>query len=163
MLLLKKLGRSVLAICCFLIGVFCYSLVLAPINLPFLLKLPADADTVFAAVFALVFACVATVISRAKWCLEEDMLRTEDGKLGSLLRCVLASREWIADVIVFAAYDLVLATVIGVTSEAPWYTVAAGVAMLVVGGALAFGVLDCLLYVLARKRGERKLKKRKRR
>ena len=158
-LLLKKLGMSILTICCFLIGVFCYSLVLAPVNLPFLLKLPADADTVFAAVFALLFVCAVTVISRAKWCLEEDMLVTEDGKLGSLFRCVLTSQEFLADVIVFAVCDLALVTVIGVTSGVLWYTVLAGIAMMVVGGTLAFAVLDCALYVMARKRVDRKLRK----
>lgn len=162
MLLLKKFGRSILTICCFLIGVFCYSLVVAPVNLPFLLKLPADADAIFAAIFALIFVCVATVISRTTWCLEEDMLWTEDGKFGSLLHCVLTSQDFVADVIVFAVYDLVLVTLIGVTSGAPWYRAVAGIALLVVGGTLVFATLDCSLYIFARRRGDRKLKKRHR-
>lgn len=158
-LLLEKLGMSVLVVCCFLIGIFGYSLTLAPINLPFLLKLPVEADSIFAAVFALLFVCVATVITRTTRCIEEDMFLMEDGKLGSLLRCVLTSWEYIADVIVFALLNLILEIVIGVTSGAPWYAVVSGIAIMVVGGMLAFALLDCILYVFARKRADRRLRK----
>jgi hypothetical protein len=154
---------SVLVVCCFLIGVFCYSLVIAPFNLSFLLKLPADADVVFAAVFALLFVCVATVVSRTKWCLEEDMLQTEEGKVGTLFLCVLTSQEFLADVVVFAAWDFVTSVSIGVTSTAAWWWLLLGTVMLVVCSSLLFAALDCMLYVIARKRADRKLRKNQKR
>lgn len=160
-LLLNKFGRSLLTILAFFAGVFCWGLVIYPFNLPYLLHLPSETtDAVIGTVFALLFVCVATVMVRTNWCLEEDMFwQREDEKARPLFLCVLTSREWLADVIVFAVWDLLFQGYIGITSGVAWYTVFVVTAALVVGSTLAFSLLDCLLYVIARKRADRRLRK----
>lgn len=161
-LLLKKFGRSLLTICAFIIGIFCWGLTIYPFNLPYLLHLPGEAtDAVIGTVFALLFVCVATVIVRTNWCLEEDMFwQSEDEKARPLFLCVLTSQEFIADLIVFAVWDLALSVSIGATSAAPLWWLLLGTVILMVGGTALFAVLDCLLYVIARKKANRQLHKR---
>lgn len=158
-LLLKKLGMSVITVLVFFVGAFGYGLVIAPFNLPYLLKLPAEANEVFGAIFMLVFVCVVTVIVRADWCIEEDMFCQDEDEQRPLFWRVLISCEFLADVIVFAVEWLVFVTVIGVTSGEPWFSVALGVVLLVLGATAAFAVLDCLLYIIARKRADHRLRK----
>ena len=160
-LLLKKFGMSFLvALVCF-VGMFCYGLVLYPINLPYLLKISAEADYVFAMIFALIFVSVATIRVRTKYCFEEDLFFAGEEDAPSLLRRVVTSQEYLADVIVFAVWVLIYAGVVGGTSGAPWYRVVLGSAILLVSSVMAFAVLDCLLYVIARKKADKQLRKRK--
>ena len=160
-LLLKKLGMSFLvAVVCF-VGMFCYGLVLYPINLPYLLKMPAETDYVFAMIFALIFVSVATIRVRTKWCFEEDLFFAVEEDAPPLMRRVVTSQEYLADVIVFAVWVLIYTGVVGGTSGAPWYRVVLGSAILLVSSVLAFAVLDCLLYVIARKKADKQLRKRK--
>ncbi|MBR3778520.1 MAG: hypothetical protein IKL13_02185 [Clostridia bacterium] len=142
-------------------GIFCWGLVIYPFNIPYLLHLPAEeTDAVIGTVFALLFVCVATVAVRTKWCLEEDLfLLSEDEKARPLFLRVVTSEEWIADGIVFAVWALTLAVVSGITSGAIWYRVVLGVVELTLGSTALFAVLDCVLYAIARKRADRRLRK----
>ncbi len=160
-LLLGKVGMSLLTIGCFFVGMFGYGLILLPFNLPYLLKISADAEYYFMGIFALVFVCVATVMVRAKWCFETDLFfSSADTRLRSLFLRVVRSQEFVADLIVFALWDLVMITITGVRSQVPWYAAVTGNAVLLVGGTLVFAVLDCVLYIIARKRADRRLPRR---
>lgn len=159
-LLLKKLGMSILTMIVFILGIFGWGLTLYPFNFPYLLQLSPDADYVIAFVFALLFTCVVTVTVRGKWCFENDVFFSKKEKRFRALLCrIVTSQDFIADVAVFALWDFAVSLRIGLGTHVPWFRVAVGVAVLVVGGTLAFGLLDCLLYVIARKRADRKLRK----
>ena len=160
-LLLHKFGRSLLTIGALIVGIFCWGLTIYPFNLPYLLHLPAEeTDGVIAIVFTTLFVSVATVIVRTNWCIEEDLFwQSEDEPPRPLFLRVLRSREWLADVIVFAVWALLFQGYIGITSGVAWHSVVLVTVMLVAGSAAAFAPLDCLLYVLARKRADRRLRR----
>lgn len=158
---LKKFGLSLLNIVAFFAGIFLWALTLYPFNFPYLLKLPQEADYVIAIVFALTFVCIAVVMVRTKWCFENDLFFVKkDEKAPPLVWRIVSSQEFIADVIVFAVWGLGLFTWIAATSDAPWFRAVPTVALCVMAGTLVFGILDCLLYVIARKKADRKLRKR---
>ena len=160
-LLLKKFGMSFLVALVYFVGLFCYGLVLYPINLPYLLKIPAEADYLFAMIFALIFVSVATVRVRTKYCLEEDMFFAhKDEKAPPLIWRVVCSREFLADVIVFAVWALAPIVFSGVTSGAPWHSVIVGILTLSVGSITFFALLDCLLYIISRRKADKHLRKR---
>lgn len=161
LLVLKKFGLALLNIVAFFVGIFLWGLTLYPFNFPYLLKLPQEADHVIAAVFALTFVNIVVVSVRTKWCFENDLFLAEEGdKWWTLPWRIIQSEDWVADVVVCALYLLVLSTIAGVTSGAPWYAQISGTLLLTVGGVLVFGVLDCLLYVIARKKADKQLRKR---
>ena len=161
LLVLKKFGLALLNIVAFFVGIFLWALTLYPFNFPYLLKLPQEADYVIAIVFALTFICIAVVMVRTKWCFETDLFFAKEGeKAPPLIWRIVSSRDFIADVIVFAAMVLGLFTWIAATSDAPWYRTVPTVALCVVAGTLVFGILDCLLYIIARKKADKRLRKR---
>jgi hypothetical protein len=158
---LKKFGLSLLNIIAFFVGIFLWGLTLYPFNFPYLLKLPQEADHIIATVFALTFVCIAVVMVRTKWCFETDLFFAKKGeKVTPLVWRIVSSQEFIADVIVFAVWVIGLFTWIAATSGAPWYRAVPTVALLVVGGTILFAALDCLLYVIARKKADKQLSKR---
>ena len=158
---LKKFGLSLLNIIAFFVGIFLWGLTLYPFNFPYLLKLPQEADHIIATVFALTFVCIAVVMVRTKWCFETDLFfAKKDEKVPPLAWRIITSQEFVADVIVFAVWVLGLFTWIAATSDAPWYRAVPTVALLVVGGTILFAALDCLLYVIARKKADKQLRKR---
>lgn len=159
-LLLKKLGMSVITVLVFFVGAFGYGLVIAPFNLPYLLKLPEDANVAFGGVFALLVVCVVTVIVRTDWCYENDaFFASNEEKQRPLIWRIVTSREFIADVIVCALCVLVYSVSIGARSQAVWWWFAMATLILVGGYTLLFAVLDCLLYMIARKRADRRLER----
>ncbi|MBQ7088356.1 MAG: hypothetical protein IJN04_01785 [Clostridia bacterium] len=161
LLVLKKFGLALLNIVAFFVGIFLWALTLYPFNFPYLLKLPQEADYVIAIVFALTFVCIAVVMVRTKWCFENDLFfAKKDEKAPPLVWRIVSSQEFIADVIVFAVMVLGLFTWTAATSDAPWYRAVPTVALIVVGGTIVFAALDCLLYVIARKKADKRLRKR---
>lgn len=161
LLVLKKFGLALLNIVAFFVGIFLWALTLYPFNFPYLLKLPQEADYVIAIVFALTFVCIAVVMVRTKWCFETDLFFAKEGeKAPPLIWRIVSSRDFIADVIVFATMVLGLFTWTAATSDAPWYRAVPTVALIVVGGTIVFAALDCLLYVIARKKADKRLRKR---
>lgn len=161
LLILKKVAMSLLVLGILFVGVFCWALTLYPFNFPYLLHLPEEpTNSVICTAFALTFLCIVTVTVRTKWCYDNDLFFSkEDNKLFSLMRRIVTSREWIADVIVFEMY--VLAVAVGVAPvPMPWGAWIVGTTMIVVVSSLVFGLVDCLLYVIARKRADRRLRRR---
>ena len=159
---LKKLGLSLLNIVAFFVGIVLWALTIYPFNFPYLLQLPfEETNAVTASVFAVLFVCIVTVAVRTKWCFETDLFFAKEGeKAPPLIWRIVSSQEFIADVIVFAAMVLGLFTWIAATSDAPWYRAVPTVALIVVGGTIVFAALDCLLYVIARKKADKRLRKR---
>ena len=163
-LFLKKLGLSLLNVAAFFVGMFLWGLTLYPANLPYLLKLPQESEYVIGTAFALTFVCIVVVIVRTKWCYETDLfLRQPGDKWWHLPLRIVTSWEFWMDVVVFALYVLALSISAAVTAQAPWYTAVLGVLLLTVVSSLVFGVFDCLLYVLARRKANRQLRKRQER
>ena len=164
MLLLKKLGLSFLTLLGLLAGVFLWALTIYPFNFPYLLQLPfEETNAVTSSVFALLFVCIVTVAVRTKWCFETDLFFAEkDEKARPLVVRIITSQEFLADVIVFAVWVLGIYTFVAVTSETitVWYIAVLCVLALVVGGTAVFAPLDCLLYVIARKKADKQLRKR---
>ena len=156
---LKKFGLSLLNIVGLVVGIFLWALTVYPFNFPYLLHLPADeTNMVTMSVFALLFVCIVVVMVRTKWCFETDLFFAKKGeKVPPLVWRIITSQEFIADVIVFAAWVLGLLTWIAATSDAPWYMAVPTVALIVVGGTILFAAMDCLLYVIARKKADKQL------
>lgn len=160
---LKKFGLSLLNIVAFFVGIFLWGLTLYPFNFPYLLKLPQEADYVIATVFALTFVCIAVVMVRTKWCFENDLFfAKKDEKAPPLVWRIVSSQEFIADVIVFAVWGLGIYTAAAITSETVnvWYVAVLAVLAITIVSTAAFAVLDCLLYVIARKKADKQLRKR---
>ena len=163
-LLLKKFGLSFLTLLGLLAGVFLWALTIYPFNFPYLLQLPFDeTNGVTATVFALLFVCIVTVAVRTKWCYETDLFFLQkDEKPRPLVVRIITSQEFLADIIVFAMWVLGIYTTAAITSEtAPvWYVAALTVLAITVVATAVFAPLDCLLYVIARKKADKKLRKR---
>lgn len=164
MLLLKKLGLSFLTLAGLLAGVFLWALTIYPFNFPYMLQLPfEETNAVTASVFALLFVCIVTVSVRTKWCFENDLFFLhKDEKPRPLVVRIVTSQEFLADVIVFAAWMVGIYTAAAITSDIVnvWYIAVLCVLALVVGTTVAFVALDCLLYVIARKKADKRLRKR---
>lgn len=159
-LVLKKFGLALLNIVAFVVGIFLWGLTLYPFNFPYLLKLPQEADYIIATVFALTFVCIAVVMVRTKWCFETDLFFAKQGeKVLPLVWRILSSQEFVADVIVFAVFMLAIGIWIGIPSSVPWVAVLLGMMMFLVCATVVFAALDCLLYVIARKKADRQLRK----
>lgn len=161
LVLLKKIGMSILVFGILFVGIFLWALTIYPFNFPYLLHRPADeTNAITGSLFALTFLCIVTITVRTKWCYDNDLFFSkEDNKLFSVMRRIVTSREWIADVIIFEMY--VLAVAVGVApAPMPWGAWIVGTTMIVVVSSLVFGLVDCLLYVIARKRADRRLRRR---
>ena len=162
-LLLHKFWMSLLTAISFLAGIIGYTLILAPFNLTYLLRIPADWETAFAWAFAILFVCVATVLVRTDWFYQNDFLLPQQGEkwYHRFLRAA-TSREFLGDLIVYVFWWVVCLSIIVATNEVDWANVAWKAPLLIVGNTLIFGVLDCLLYVIARKRADRRLRRQQR-
>lgn len=162
LLLLKKIGMSLLVLGILFVGFFLWALTIYPFNFPYLLHLPADeTNAITGSLFSLTFLCIVTVTVRTKWCYDNDLFFSkEDRRLLSLLRRIVTSRDFVADVIIFELY-VVAASVIAVPSNVVWFAWILGTILLMMASSLAFGLFDCLLYVLARKKADKLLRKRK--
>lgn len=161
LLLLKKIGMSLLVLGILFVGFFLWALTIYPFNFPYLLHLPADeTNAITGSLFSLIFLCIVTVTVRTKWCYDNDLFFAKEEKgLLSLFRRILTSRDFVADVIVFALYVLAICiTAIPTNVRLAWIL---GTILLMVGSSLAFGLFNCLLYVLARRRADKLLRKRK--
>ncbi len=158
---LKKIGMSLLTIGGFLAGIFCWGLAIYPFNFPYLLHLPSEeTDLVISSICGLLFVYIVTITVRTKWCYDNDLFFSkEDNRFIALVGRIVKSQEFIADVAVFALYVSVIAIAAGISVDAPWYSILTGTAAMAVGEAWIFAVLDCLLYVIARKRADRRLRK----
>ena len=161
-MLFKKFGMSFVVAFVFLLGILGYALVIAPFNITYLLKIPAALETNFAWGFAALFACVVTVIVRTDWCYHSDFLLPKEGEKWHhrILRAA-TSQELLADLIVCAFWWLVFYGIVVIREDVNWIKVAWKLPLLVVGDTLMFGLVDTLLYVIARKRADRRLKRRK--
>ena len=157
-LVLHKLFMSLLTVVCFFAGIVGYTLVLAPFNFTYLLHIPAEWETSFAWAFAGLFVCVATVLVRTDWFYQNDFLLPQPGEkwYHRFLRAA-TSREFLGDLIVCVFWWMVYIGIIVATNEVNWLKVAWRAPLLIVGNTLIFGVLDCLLYVIARKRADCRL------
>ena len=162
LLLLKKIGMSLLVLGILFVGFFLWALTIYPFNFPYLLYLPADeTNAITGSLFSLIFLCIVTVTVRTKWCYDNDLFFSkEDRRLLSLLRRIVTSRDFVADVIIFELY-VVAASVIAVPANVVWFAWILGTILLMMASSLVFGLFDCLLYVLARKRADKLLRKRK--
>ena len=162
LLILKKIAMSLLVLGILFVGFFLWALTIYPFNFPYLLHLPADeTNAITGSLFTLIFLCIVTVTVRTKWCFETDLFFAKEGeKAPPLIWRIVSSRDFIADVIVFAAMVLGLFTWTAAISDAPWYRAVPTVALIVVGGTIVFAALDCLLYVIARKKADKRLRKR---
>ena len=158
-LVLKKFGLSFLTILGLLAGLFIWGLAVFPFNLPYLLHLPTDeTNLATGSICALLFVSIVTVSVRTKWCLETDLFFAKpEEKPPHLLMRIITSQEFLADVIVFAAWMLGLFVSGGVTSGAPWYRVMLGTVLLLLITTLPFAAFDCLLYTIARKKADKRL------
>lgn len=163
-LLLKKFGLSFLTLLGLLAGIFLWALTIYPFNFPYLLQLPfEETNAVTGSVFALLFVCIVTVAVRTKWCFETDLFFAKKGeKVPPLVWRIVSSQEFIADVIVFAAWVLGIYTFAAITSETMtvWYVAVLVVLAITIVATAVFAVLDCLLYVIARKKADKRLRKR---
>lgn len=160
---LKKFGLSLLNIIAFFVGIFLWGLTLYPFNFPYLLKLPQEADHIIATVFALTFVCIAVVMVRTKWCFETDLFFAKKGeKVPPLVWRIVSSQEFIADVIVFVLWIVGIYTFAAITSETMtvWYVAVLALLAITIVATAVFAALDCLLYVIARKKADKQLRKR---
>lgn len=164
LLLLKKLGLSFLTLLGLLAGIFLWALTIYPFNFPYLLQLPfEETNAVTGSVFSILFVCIVTVAVRTKWCYETDLFFVKKGeKAPPLVWRIVTSQEFIADVIVFAVWMVGIYTAAALTSEVMtvWYVAVLAVLAIVVCGTILFAPLDCLLYVIARKKADKQLRKR---
>ena len=163
-LLLKKLGLSFLTLLGLLAGVFLWALTIYPFNFPYLLQLPfEETNAVTASVFALMFVCIVTVAVRTKWCFETDLFfQQKDEKPRPLVVRIITSQEFLADLIVFAAWMVGIYTFAAISSETVnvWWAAVLSVLAITVVATAVFAPLDCLLYVIARKKADKQLRKR---
>ena len=163
-LLLKKLGLSFLTLLGLLAGIFLWALTIYPFNLPYLLQLPfEETNAVTGSVFALLFVCIVTVAVRTKWCFETDLFFAKKGeKVMPLVWRIVSSQEFIADVIVFVLWTVGIYTFAAITSETMtvWYVAVLAVLAITIVATAVFAALDCLLYVIARKKADKQLRKR---
>lgn len=158
---LRKLGLSFLVILDFVIGIFCWALTIYPFNFPYLLRLPEDAtNSILSVSCGLLFVSIVTVRVRTKWCYENDLFFSkEDHRFLSLVKRIVISPEFITDTIVFAVWMLALG-VWAAPSGTPWYAFLLGFLTSLLVCAPVFAVLDCLLYVIARKKADKQLFRR---
>lgn len=161
---LKKFGLSLLNIVGLVVGIFLWALTIYPFNFPYLLHLPADeTNMVTMSVFALLFVCIVVVMVRTKWCFETDLFFAKKGeKVPPLVWRIITSQEFVADVIVFAAWVLGIYTFAAISSETVnvWWAAVLSVLAITVVATAVFAPLDCLLYVIARKKADKQLRKR---
>lgn len=163
-LFFKKLGLSLLNVAAFFVGMFLWGLTLYPANLPYLLKLPQESESVIALIFALTFVCIVVVTVRTKWCYETDLFLGETGdKWWHLPWRIVTSWEFWMDVVVFALYVLVLNILALVPNGVLWWVFLVETIVLLIVSSAVFGVFDCLLYVLARRKANRQLRKQQER
>ena len=143
---------------------FLWGLTLYPANLPYLLKLPQESESVIALIFALAFVCIVVVTVRTKWCYETDLFLGETGdKWWHLPWRIVTSWEFWMDVVVFALYVLVLNILALVPNGVLWWVFLVETIVLLIVSSAVFGVFDCLLYILARRKANRQLRKRQER
>lgn len=162
LLILKKIAMSLLVLGILFVGFFLWALTIYPFNFPYLLHLPADeTNAITGSLFSLIFLCVVTVTVRTKWCYDNDLFFAKEEKgLLSLFRRIVTSRDFVADVIVFALYVLAIC-IIAIPTNVVWLAWILTTLLLMVIGSPVFGLFNCLLYVLARKRADKLLRKRK--
>ena len=164
LLLLKKLGLSFLTLLGLLAGIFLWALTIYPFNFPYLLQLPfEETNALTGSVFSILFVCIVTVAVRTKWCFETDLFFVKRGeKAPPLVWRIVTSQEFIADLIVFAAWMVGIYTFAATTSETVnvWWAAVLSVLAITVVATTAFAPLDCLLYVIARKKADKQLSKR---
>ena len=160
-LLLRKFGMSLLTAVNAFLGAFLWGLTLYPMNLPYLLKLPQYINEVTMVGFVLTFVSVITVIVRTKWCYENDLFFLKKGEEGPpLILRIVKSHEFIGDAIVCAFWTALVVIRAGVGMHVRFWAVVLGSILLTVGVTAVYGVWDCLLYILARKRADRQLRRR---
>ena len=104
-----------------------------------------------------------TVPVRTKWCFETDLFFVKkDEKAPPLVWRIITSQEFLADIIVFAVWIVGIYTFAAITSDTVnvWYAAVLTVLAITVVATVAFAALDCLLYVIARRKADKKLRKR---
>ena len=162
-LLLRKFGMSLLTLVNAFLGVFLWALTLYPFNFPYLLKLPQYTNEIIMTAFVLIFLSVITVTVRTKWCYEKDLFFLKKGEEGPpLIVRIVTSQEFIGDIIVFAAWILGVYIFAAITSDTVtvWYAAVLTVLGITLGATAIFALFDCLLYIIARKRADRRLRRR---
>lgn len=160
MLFLKKLGMSLVYVLVFVAGIAGYTLLLAPFNLTYLLKIPAEAETDFAWGFALLFACVVAVTTRTKWLYEENLFEcVENEKWPALLWRILRSPDFRCELAVSAFWWVVLYGIILVREDVNLLKFLWKAPLLVMANTLTFGAIDAVLWFISYKRSRKQLKK----
>ena len=160
-LLLRKFGMSLLTLVNAFLGVFLWALTLYPFNFPYLLKLPQYTNEIIMTAFVLIFLSVITVTVRTKWCYEKDLFFLKKGEEGPpLIVRIVTSQEFIGDTIVCAFWTSLIVIRVGVGMQAPFLAVVLVTSLLTVGVTAVYGMFDCLLYIIARKRADRRLRRR---
>ena len=163
LLVLKKLALSLLGIVVWFVGLYCWALIIYPMNLPYLLHMQADfIDEITASVFSLTFVSIVMVSVRTRWCFEEDLFfDRDDRRLWSLVRRIVTSREFIADECVCALWCVAPSAAAALRTGAPLFVFILCTIAIIIAVTTVYGVFDCILYVLARRRADRRLRKRK--
>ena len=152
-LFFKKLFTVPLYVFSAFVGLYGILMVLLPLNLPYLLKVPEEVMLVVYFLLSLVFVSVVAVIVRADHCRKTFALEPDEKPL--FLR-VLTFREYIAEVTVFALLAAVFQLWIGITAGAAFGVLVLATLSLVIGSTLAFAVVDCLIWMISAKKAHKR-------
>ena len=149
-LLFKKLLAAPVYLGVGFAGTIAFAMLLAPLNLPFLLKFDEDMMYLIYLLLGVVFLSVVATIVRTQHLRSADLF--EDDPEKSLFLRVVTSWEYITDQIAFAVWAIAFIVYGGVKSGAPWQTLLTVTVCCSVIGGLLFAAIDCVIWIISYKK-----------
>lgn len=148
-LFFKKLLIAPLYIGIGFAAMFVFVMLLQPLNLPYLLKMPEEGLYLLILALVLLFIAVVETIVRTDQC-RQKFLVEPDGK--PLLVRVLTFREYHMEIAVVAVLSAVYGVYIGVGQNPPFFVLVLGTLALVTVVTTVYAVADALIWLIAAKR-----------
>ena len=152
-LFLKKLLIAPLYAAIGFAATFVFSLLLGPLNLPYLLKIPEETIYVLIIVLVLLFIAVVETIVRIDHCRQSFALEPDGRRL--ILR-VLTFGEYHMEILAVAVLSAVFGLCIGIGVASSVWVLILGTVALTAVTATGYSVADGLISLIADKRAHRK-------
>ena len=149
-LFLKKLLTAPLYILAGVGGLFGFAMVLAPLNLPYLLKISEDVLFGFYIFLGVIFASVVAAIVRTQHLRSSDLFEQNPEK--SLFVRVVTSQEYRMELAAFAVWAVVYNMWMGWQFATPYKQLLLVTATLLFGGGVLFAAINCLIWMISYKR-----------
>ncbi|MBQ9842255.1 MAG: hypothetical protein IJO42_03980 [Clostridia bacterium] len=132
---------------------FVFSLLLGPLNLPYLLQVPEETIYVLIIVLVLLFIAVVETIVRIDHCRQSFALEPDGRRL--ILR-VLTFREYHMEILAVAVLSAAFGLCIGIGAASSVWVLVLGTVALTAVTAAGYAVADGLIWLIAAKRAHRK-------